>query len=334
MGIKSKINKFLRLKRVSRKFLSDGAFRVVSFYEKSSASLDEKSVELVCRELRILSHTIEKGLSLPKVRHGFGKEKVHQMLYFLEQYVKIGDFNFDNEAFVDAIAILHRYVAEATKFNFDISFIDLNKYEKYFNGNIKQYGVIPLVDEDRTKMSFEEIAYNRHSIRGFDEKELPTEKVKMAVELAQTGPSACNRQSVRVIHVKDKECCRQILEIQGGAKGHSNSEILLVVSDLSLYRYTSELNIPYLDGGIFLMNLLYSLTYYGIGSCPLIWDDYGDMGVEVRKIINLLPHMHVIAVVQIGYPLKQAKFAISKRRSIDSVYFSGDELKNGVNYKA
>lgn len=52
--------------------------------------------------------------------------------------------------------------------------------------------------------------------------------------------------------------------------------VIVLTSELSLYRHTSEFKTPYLDSGIYLMNLLYALTYYGIGTCPLIWNDDGE----------------------------------------------------------
>lgn len=42
-----------------------GIDQMMRFYYHSSASLKEDNIELVCRELRILTHTIEKGMALP-----------------------------------------------------------------------------------------------------------------------------------------------------------------------------------------------------------------------------------------------------------------------------
>lgn len=167
---------------------------------------------------------------------------------------------------------------------------------------------------------FQTLAYSRHSVRDFSDKPLSVEKIKKVVKLAQTAPSACNRQSSRIIHVTDREKCEKILNIQGGAKGHSITELLLLVSDLSLYRFLSEMDTPYLDSGIFLMNLLYSCTYYGIDTCPLIWDDYGEKGTELRRILPIGKNMHVIAVIQIGEHRENSVHAISHRRPVEDVF--------------
>ena len=164
---------------------------------------------------------------------------------------------------------------------------------------------------------FQTLAYSRHSVRDFSDKPLSVEKIKKAVKLAQT---ACNRQSSRIIHVTDREKCEKILNIQGGAKGHSITELLLLVSDLSLYRFLSEMDTLYLDSGIFLMNLLYSCTYYEIDTCPLIWDDYGEKGTELRRILPIGKNMHVIAVIQIGEHRENSVHAISHRRPVEDVF--------------
>ncbi len=331
MSLNSKIKQFKEILSVPRGMLISGVWQIVSFYKNSSALLNENNVEWLARELRILTHTIEKGLSLPIVRNGFGKEKIKSIIKYVDKYIATGDFTYDIEALTGAIAILHRYVAESERYGCDISFIDLDKYKEYYRDDIKEYGVregesVELLIDLKT-VGFEEFAKRRHSIRKFSEDSLDRNLVKQVVELAQTAPSACNRQSSRIIHISDKALCQKVLEIQGGAKGHSTSELLLVVSDLHLYRHISETGTPYLDGGIFLMNLLYALEYYGIGSCPLIWNDYGIKGEEIRNILDIPDNLHIISVVQIGaYPEDGFNYAASKRKMISSVYIDGNSL--------
>lgn len=326
MKLLKKFNQMKNIMKLPRSVRSAGTDQILQFYHNSTASLNENNVEWICRELRILTHTIEKGLSLPVVRKGFGKEKIQTILKYLDKYIEINNFDYDVEAFTGAVAIVERYVMEADKHSCDISYIDINKYKKYYRNDVNEYGVRKMENaETLTKLSeatFEEMAKGRHSIRSFSEEPLDVEKVKKAIELAQTAPSACNRQSTRVVHIQNRDLCKQILDIQGGAKGHSVSELLLVVSDLHLYRFMSETGTPYLDGGIFLMNLLYALTYYNIGSCPLIWNDYSQRGEDLRKIIKLPQNMHVVAVVQVGnYPGDGCNYAISRRKPLSEIYF-------------
>ena len=327
MKLLKKINQIRNIMKLPRSVRSAGADQILQFYHNSAASLNEGNVEWICRELRILTHTIEKGLSLPVVRKGFGKEKIQTILKYLDKYIEINSFDYDIEAFTGAVAIVERYVAEADKHSCDVSYIDLSKYKKYYQNDVSEYGVRELENADSlfklSEATFDRLAKGRHSIRSFSAEPLDAQRVKEAIELAQTAPSACNRQSARVVHIQNRDLCKQILDIQGGAKGHSVSELLLVISDLHLYRHMSETGTPYLDGGIFLMNLLYALTYYNIGSCPLIWNDYSQKGKDLRNIIKLPQNMHVVAVVQIGnYPEDGCNYAISRRKALSEIYLN------------
>ena len=330
MSLRQKIGKIKRLKNIPKSFLFDCFNRTTSFYENSSAALNENNIELICRELRILTHTIEKGLSLPVIKDGFGKEKIKTILSLLDKFIEIGNFEYDADAFYNGVAIVDRYMNEAPKHNCDISYINLDKYKKYGETDIKYFGVQYFDSKKFQKVkniNFEQLAHLRHSIRYFSDKALSEEIIDAAIELANTAPSACNRQDVRIIHVKDKNLCKRIMDIQGGCKGHSITELLLVASDLRLYRYTSEICTPYLDCGIFIMNLLYSFTYYGISTCPLIWDDYGEKGKLIRDYIHIPNYLHIVALIQIGfYPEENGKYAISHRSKLKHILFDADQF--------
>jgi Nitroreductase len=327
MGVRNKMEMAKQLAAIPRGYCIGALKRAVRFYNASSACLDDTSVQLVCRELRILTHTIEKGFSLPVVKKGFGEEKMKAILRYLDCYIKIGDFSYDHEAFTGAVMIAEEYRKKAASYDLNASFIDLSKYDPYIeckSGEV--YGVLSFDNAPKADgLNFWEFAHARHSIRKFSDKPLPESVLREAVDLAGTAPSACNRQSVKVFHISDRVLSRKILDIQGGARGHSSAELLLLVSDLGLYRYLSEFELPYLDGGIYLMNLLYSLNYYQIGSCPLVWDDYGEQGRQLRELIEIPSGYLVLAIVQCGfYPEDGGYYAVSNRREADNCYVKMD----------
>ena len=323
MSLRNKLKIIKQLQTIPKGYSIGALKRAIEFYNNSSASQGETSVRSICRELRILTHTIEKGLSLPAVKKGFGKGKVKAILHYLDLYLKIGYFSYDHGAFEYALMTLEEYINKADQYDLDISFIDLSKYKKYLDGDVnRKYGVVEFSNStNAASLDFAEFTHTRHSIRKFSETAIPEELMRKVIDLANSAPSACNRQSVRIFHIANRAVSRQILDIQGGARGHSQSELLLLASDLSLYRYLSELELPYLDGGIYLMNLLYALHYYQLASCPLVWDDYGENGKKLRDIIEIPQGYHVIAVVQCGfYPEDGGCYAVSNRRDIDSIY--------------
>lgn len=110
------------------------------------------------------------------------------------------------------------------------------------------------------------------------------------------------------------------MDLQGGAKGHTVSSVIVLTSELSLYRHTSEFKTPYLDSGIYLMNLLYALTYYGIGTCPLIWNDDGEKAEEIRRFVDIPWSEQIVAIIQVGhYATNECKYAASNRRAVFDV---------------
>ncbi len=309
-----KIKKLKKIMSLPHGVVGKAINNMIYYHDNSAMSMGEQDVELICRELRILSHTIEKGMSLPNVRKGFGKAKIIEIQRLLDLYIEINRFDYDNEAFTNAIGVIKLYQENAEKYGCDTTIVNFDKYKEYYKEDVYDFGIRETHPVDVKKLYFDQFAKSRHSSRWFDEQCITDEEFEKVMKLAQTAPSACNRQSSKVVHIKDRKITQQILDIQGGAKGHSNSDIILVISDLTLYRYTSEMFTPYLDGGIFLMNLLYALHYYNINSCPLIWDDYSQKGDKIREIVDIPKNYHIVAVVQAGYAPQNATYAISKRR--------------------
>src|SRR5690606_473096 len=111
------------------------------------------------------------------------------------------------------------------------------------------------------------------------------------------------------------------LDIQGGFKGYSEnvSQLLIVTNDRKYYYTIGERNQLYIDGGIFLMNLLYSLHFYKIAHCPANW------GKEIRdedrlnKVIAFPESEKIICMIPIGIAVNQFKVTLSKRRNLSEV---------------
>ena len=55
-----------------------------------------------------------------------------------------------------------------------------------------------------TTADFRAFAQSRHSVRWFSDATVDLGVIKQAISIAQTAPSACNRQATRVKIIKDK----------------------------------------------------------------------------------------------------------------------------------
>lgn len=64
----------------------------------------------------------------------------------------------------------------------------------------------------------------------------------------------------------------------------------------------------------------YALTYYGIGTCPLIWNDDGEKAEEIRRFVDIPWSEQIVAIIQVGhYATNECKYAASNRRAVFDV---------------
>jgi len=169
--------------------------------------------------------------------------------------------------------------------------------------------------------NFENFSKSRSSVRSFTGEMVSLETINKVIELAKNAPSVCNRQPTKVYYVESKEKVDKVLSIQGGLTGYSSeiNQLLVVVSDRNYFYSVGEKNQLYVDGGIFLMNLLYALHFYKIGACPAHWGHNYEKDIEIQKEIDLSDSEKVICVVPIGIPKKEFKTTLSLRRSNDEI---------------
>ena len=288
------------------------------FYSCSSAGKDRRNMEYVKMRVQILTHEIDKGLSLPNPRMGFGKSKIEELVELVDTYIDAA--NLDSDVLCDAIEILREYTKNEKKYGLDVSKINLEKYDnvllKMGTRLADRGGYVKQVD----KLNFKEFAECRHSIRGFSTEMVELEDIEKAIAIARNSPSACNRQSARAIWIKNKNLVQQILEIQSGARGFQNvNSIILIGINLKSYWYAGESNTAFVDGGLFMMNLLYALKFYGIDTCPLIWDDIQEKRKAVDKILEIEKSLLIIGIVAIGKAGDDVKVTLSPRKEISNI---------------
>ena len=162
----------------------------------------------------------------------------------------------------------------------------------------------------------------RHTIRNYSSFPLDIAKIKKAVGLAVSAPSACNRQHIRVHCVEDRSICARILELQGGNRGFGNlaDKVLIVTADLrGEIGGIRERYDPYVNGGIFLMNLSYALSYCEVAHCILTGSLERDKDTMIRSLSRIPDNEVVVAMLCCGEPPDNFSVAVSPRRDIDEV---------------
>lgn len=274
------------------------------------------------------AHALEKGFVHEKFRAGFGTNALNNLLSALNEYLS-KEYSKDDLRFKIGIDTLKEYDSVHKKINFennntvrvdrwlkDHKFNNLDKIENggYFVQNLSE-------TKKAIQGDFSEFSASRHSVRNFGGEEVSQKKIKKAISLAGNAPSVCNRQSQHVYQIHDLKVIENILKVQAGIKGMADgiSDLLVVTTDAQYFRSINERNQPYIDGGIFAMNLLYSLHYNGIAACPL----NADLTIKGEKFVKSVTKMNnsecIIIFIAIGTFKNDNKIPLSKRETEEDI---------------
>lgn len=251
------------------------AYRDAVHYYKNSMTYKLNTEDKYLGTIALRSHVVEKGLTMPNRRYNFGAANLQELIQLCNDYITKG-YNVQRTQFKTALSVIFEYKIIHNENNQIVPPTILSGIEalqnQFPNFTIANQLVLQKADVFQSG-DFRCIAENRHSIRDFCGA-VPMQDVLSAIKLSQTAPSACNRQPLHV-HIFDKKTnyklFKKILDLQKGNRGFGENadKLLVVAADVSSYSGIAERNLMYIDGGIFTMNLLYSLHYYKIASCTL-----------------------------------------------------------------
>ncbi len=274
------------------------------------------------RDVLVLSHVIEKGLCHQRFRTRFGADSVRRLVQLLRKI----DCNNDRSRFAHRIGIesLLAYREMNVAYGADVDDLVPISFTSTVEHNRSGFYEVSAREYFQSIPPFFEIAKSRHSMRLFDSKSDPVDEttIQKAVELAATAPSACNRQAVSVYALFNDVQIAQFAKIQRGCAGFGDSApvILIITSDLAMY-LTDERRLPYVDGGIFCMNLLYALLDERLGACVLNGSLSSRDESVVIDMIGAPSSQVVIAAIAVCKPKDDAviRFAESPRRDLSQI---------------
>ncbi|MCO6164229.1 nitroreductase family protein [Flavobacterium sp. NRK F7] len=268
-------------------------------------------------------HIVEKGLALPHTRTEFGQQKIIKLIQdatlFIEEY--------GNESLILAIK---NCLSEYYEFN---KRSGVNLDTDYFRtiaifistefSEEKIGGTKTITKEEianATNFDFENFIKARSSIRDFDISELDVEKVEKAIDLARFTPSVCNRQSWKAHLFTKKKDVLKVLAFQNGHGGFKEviQGVIVVTTDIRMFTKL-ETNQVFVDGGLFAMNVINALHFYGIGTCPLNTCMPFVDEKKLKRTAKIEESERVIMMIAIGSIKEVFKVAISKRRDLNQI---------------
>jgi nitroreductase len=274
-------------------------------------------------------HALEKGLSHPEPRPGFGTRYISGLLTgthayvhqagldetaraavaVLEQCLRFCELHGldrgDERKSLNAITTLSRRSPEGCDFWTPEGTLSVTRLE------IQSAGCLDLT----------RFFGARYSVRNFSEEPVADSLIEKAISLAQKTPSVCNRQEWRVHVYSDPDTKRDVLDCQWGNRGfgHLASHVLLVTTDLRFFTSERERFQGWIDGGMLSMSIIYALHSLGLGSCPLNCSTNMDMDASLRRAANIPDNELIIMMIAVGNLRETFKVARSSRRNLQEM---------------
>lgn len=264
----------------------------------------------------LLCHALEKGMGIPNVKKGYGKEKTEKLIGILLKMAE--DKHTDTYTFQECLAILKAYFAYQESIDVDVSELKAKANPLLSRYSTKYSGGYRVIEKDElltgTKIDFERFILSRHSMRTYSDEPVSKEEFLKAVSLAKRAPSACNREPWKVYYSLDKEKCKQIAAAVPPQSFLDGIPYFCVVTtDKSLFN-AGEINQWYINGGIFLGYLGMAFHSCGIGSCIFQFPIFSESASKLRSDMAIPKNEEIIAIIGYGKFADSAKCICADRR--------------------
>lgn len=292
-------------------------------YYKYSYVFKKENFDKIEADIIMAYHSVEKGFLHTTIRPKFAKNKVEIIIKNIEILEEKKILN-RNSQIVAAINVLIKYYEYHLDEKISIeSFFPKLKYDNFLNLKNKDFLAVHVTDNslfyENVLCDFEKFSNTRKSLRSFTGEVINIELLKDVINLANNSPSVCNRQSCSIYLLNDKNNIGKVLKIQGGFTGYEENvnQLLILVSNKNSFFSIGERNQMYIDGGIYLMNLLYSLHFHKIAACPANWGKCVSDDKKIRKYVNIPLNEQIICIIPIGVATQKIVYAHSERRRAD-----------------
>ncbi len=272
-------------------------------------------------DIVLLAHTVEKGLSLAETRPSFGRQKIATVIDLCEQY----DWSGPRFPLQMAYGALREYSAYHADRNIDLGALGARITQ--FVRRAEDQGIEPkggtvtpnaLVNGQTSS----EFLCSRWSCRDFLPEPVSSEDVRRIVKCAQSAPSQCNRQSVRVHVYQNRREIEALLRLQGGSTGFAQrvSNLFVVTSETYAWSGAKPRHQPYVDGGIFAMQLGMACLSHSFGCCFLNLAVTNRQEKRIKQAAGIPQGEKLILMMAFGIPVTRDRAAArSERLPVDEV---------------
>lgn len=306
-------------------FLTSYLYDLTRYYRLSSSSNVYRSRNNLASRITATYHNLEKGLSLPNPRKGFGLQAIGDLLNYLQIY--LDRYEADN-----LMQVAGNVLREYLSFNSDRQPADIPHYgrimsvlERIPEAAEVDGGGTKLLTLDQVKQSTDQVNIDffqtRSSVRQFSSVPVSDADLEYAALVARTSPAVCNRQSGQLHIYRHADDIEQIASIQGGARGFSDQlgGVAVVTTSLTNFWGPEERNQAFTDGGMFAMAFLLGLHSRSLGAVCLNWSKRPEKDREMREYLKLDESMQIVMLIGFGSLKKETRVAKSYRPPLTDI---------------
>jgi len=269
-------------------------------YQNSLNDIKQSSVLL-----RRNTHRLEKGLIMQPRRAVFAEAYIDETVECFSKCLASDGFCLDELKWAQDVLEKYFSVTDRTKV--------LDKARECFNAlTLKPFEddnvSLPYEHQQRvastiTQQALHDLFKQRRSVRWYQDKQIESNMLDNAIDMASQAPSACNRQPFEFYTVTDTDNATKVASLAMGTAGFSDNipAVIVVIGDLSAYPSERDRHIIYIDASLASMQLMLSLETMGLSSCPLNWPDLDVPENKMSKLLKLPAHKRPIMLISVGY---------------------------------
>lgn len=277
--------------------------------------------------LRLETHRIEKGLSVAEPRRPFGQlaqQRIERLLALAAELT-------DKHAGLVSAERQAQQALEAWRGWNSPAAQDLARRGCAVVRPLESAQTSDHIATDDRAALLTEFFTARSSVRSFDPRRpVGAPAIEHAVRIALNTPSVCNRATGRVHVYRGAAQTAPLLELQQGNRGLTGVHHLAVVTvELSMFAGVKEFAQPWIDGGLFLMNLTWGFQVQGVGACLLNWSMPEAASRQLRAVADIPESELVVCLLAFGYPAPGAHVTRSDKPPLSAVMTVHEEPAQG-----
>lgn len=163
-------------------------------------------------------------------------------------------------------------------------------------------------------MELIEVIKKRESIREYEDRVIPEDKLRNVLEAARLAPSASNRQRWKFVVVRKGERRRELSQATGGQTHVANAPVVIAaVATMPEYVMRSGVPAHPVDLAIAVDHMTLAAVDQGLGTC-WIGAFYQE---EVRDILKVPENYRVVVLLTLGFPKTTER--VKERKPLEEI---------------